>query len=186
MNALTLLKQDHGNVESLFKRYEALGDDDGPQKKEIVEKVSKELSKHAEAEEQVFYPKIRPRLEAQGIVLEALEEHHLMKVTLNELEKLPTSNERYDAKVTVLMENTRHHVKEEEEELFDQVRKHFKANELEEMGERMEQIKKAAPARPHPFSPDVPPFNIILGPATAVIDRMVNTGKDLVTKVLNR
>ncbi len=127
MNALTLLKQDHANVDSLFKRYEALAasDDANPvEKREIVEKVITQLSVHAELEEQLLYPAMRERLDDGDDVLEGIEEHHVAKVLLWELDKLPATSERFDAKMAVLMEMIRHHVEEEEEEggLFDQAR----------------------------------------------------------------
>jgi hypothetical protein len=81
--------------------------------------VIRELSIRASIEEQFLYPTARElsdTLDSQ--VLEALEEHHLAKATLAELEKMAPSDERFDAKMTVLMENIRHHVDEEEEDLF--------------------------------------------------------------------
>ena len=196
MNAITLLKQDHGNVEALFKRFEALTGDtqdaDPVEKREIADKVITQLSVHGEIEEQVIYPAMRAKVglgtQADRDVLEALEEHHMMKLALNELEKLPATNERFDAKFTVLMENVRHHVEEEEGEggLFEQCRKLFKANELNEMGQRMEDLKATVPTRPHPFSPDQPPFNALLGLPVAVFDRVITAGKELVTNALQQ
>ena len=189
MNAITLLKQDHGNVETLFKRYEALADDAKPtDKRDIVEKVITQLSVHAELEEQLLYPALRERLPEDGDVLEGIEEHHVAKVLLWELDKLPATSERYDAKMAVLMEAIRHHVGEEEEDggLFDQARKAFKGTELDEMGEKMADLRKVAPTRPHPLSPDQPPLNTLIGLPVAVLDRVYTTGKDLVTKALNR
>ena len=82
------------------------------------------LSKHAAIEEQVFYPEVRRAVSSLGDeVLEALEEHHVVKWTLSELEGMTPEDERFQAKVTVLMENVRHHVREEERDLFPQVRK---------------------------------------------------------------
>lgn len=190
MNAITLLKQDHGNVETLFKRFEALPDDAGPvEKRDIVEKVITQLSVHAEIEEQVLYPAMRAKSGPdEHDILEAIEEHHVAKVLLWELDKLPATSERFDAKMTVLMENIRHHVGEEEEDggLFDQCRKAFKANELEEMGDRMAELKKTVPTRPHPLSPDQPPFNTLVGLPVAVFDRIYTAGKQLVTTALKR
>jgi hypothetical protein len=189
MNALTLLKQDHSNVDSLFKRFEALADDASPaEKQEIVEKVITMLSVHAELEEQLLYPAMRAALDDDADVLEGIEEHHVAKVLLWELDKLPATHERFDAKMAVLIESIRHHVAEEEEDggLFDQARKALKGVELEEMGERMEELRKVAPTRPHPLSPDQPPFNTLVGLPVAVLDRVYTTGKELVTKALNR
>jgi hypothetical protein len=189
MNAITLLVQDHRNVEDLFKRFEALNAKaDRVEKRRIADKVIEQLSVHAEIEEQVLYPALRGAVDDPSDVLEGWEEHHLAKLALWELEKLPVTHERFDAKFTVLMENIRHHVGEEEEDggLFDQCRTAFGPDQLEQMGEQMAQLKKTVPNRPHPFSPDVPPFNTIVGLPVAVMDRAITVGKDVVGRVLHR
>ena len=187
MNALTLLKQDHNNVDALFIQFEEAGDRAFVEKRRTVDKIIEQLSIHATIEEQILYPAIRERLEnAQDTVLEALEEHHAVKATLAELEKLAPSHERFDAKVKVVIENVRHHVKEEEDELFPLVREAFTNQELEDLGETLEQAKTAAPTRPHPLIPDQPPLNVLLGVPVAVLDRVITTGREAVGKVLNR
>ena len=188
-NAITQLVQDHRNVEDLFKRFEALGQKGDPaEKRRIVEKVIEHLSIHAELEEQVLYPALRAAVDDPSDVLEGWEEHHLAKLSLWELEKLPTTHERFDAKFTVLMENIRHHVGEEEEKggLFDQCREAFGAAELEQMGTQMASLRKTVPTRPHPFSPDVPPFNTLVGLPVAVMDRAITMGNDVIRTVLRR
>src|SRR5688500_20140472 len=89
MNAITLLKTDHGNVDALFKQFEALGRDGDPaEKRRVVDHIIEQLSVHSSVEEQLLYPLLRDRLEDDFPILEALEEHHVAKVTLSELEKL--------------------------------------------------------------------------------------------------
>src|SRR4051812_2438440 len=122
MNALTPLKQDHQNVETLFERFEKAGTGGLPQKRQILDKIIAPLSVHAAIEEQLFYPAVREKLaDETPTILEALEEHHAAKLALREIENLPARAERFTAKVTVLIENVRHHVQEEEEELFAKV-----------------------------------------------------------------
>lgn len=187
MNALTLLKQDHGNVEELFHRFETAKPDDVEELARVRDLVVTQLSRHAVVEEQVFYPAIRERLgEATAFtVLEGLEEHHLVKVALSELEKLAPANERFRAKFTVLIENVRHHVEEEEGEMFPLVRDAFTVEELNTMGETMEKAKQAAPPRAHPFIPDVPPFNVLLGVPVAVLDGAITAGKHAVGRLVH-
>jgi hypothetical protein len=84
---------------------------------------------------------------------------------------MDASDERFDAKVTVLIESVRHHVKEEETELFPAVRAALGRKRLGEIGDLLEAAKKVAPAHPHPRSPDTPPGNVIAGAAAAVIDK---------------
>jgi hemerythrin superfamily protein len=191
MNALTLLKQDHQNVDALFERFEKAGPNANAEKRRIADKVIEHLSTHAAVEEQAFYPAVRAKLQSEeDTVLEALEEHHAAKLLLWELEKTPPQAERFDAKFTVLMETVRHHVKEEEDELFPKVREAFTVQELEDMGKAMAKAKDSAPTRPHPFQPDTPPANVLLALPVAVLDRLVTTGKQVVGqtvgKVLNR
>ena len=121
MDALTLLKADHQAVEAKFARFEALGPRAVKSKAAVVADVIEALSVHAAIEEQVLYPALRDRLgDEEGQVLEALEEHHVVKWVLSELDGMSPDHERFDAKFTVLIENVRHHVKEEESELFPQ------------------------------------------------------------------
>jgi hemerythrin superfamily protein len=186
MNALTFLKQEHQNVEALFKRFEDAGSNATKTKGQIAQKIIEHLSIHAAIEEQVFYPAVQSLPGMEDMVLEALEEHHGAKMFLMELEKLPPTFERYDAKMKVLMEQVRHHVQEEEEELFPQVREAMSVQQLEELGERLQKARETAPTRPHPFQPDRPPLNLVLGAPVAVWDRAVNTGKELVGRILSR
>src|SRR3954463_13266685 len=106
MNALALLKSDHANVEALFKEFEALEPDDMTGRRRVVDHIIEQLSVHAAIEEMVFYPAVREaNEEARSDVLESLEEHHVVKWLLSELESLPPAHERFDAKVTVVIEN---------------------------------------------------------------------------------
>lgn len=174
MDAITSLREDHRRVEKLFKQFEKLQKDDAPaaRKRELVGEMIRELSEHAAIEEQVFYPAVRREVEdAVDVVLEGLEEHHIVKWTLNELEGMAGDEERFDAKVTVLMESVRHHVEEEEGEMFPKVREVIKRKALQEMGEALEAARATAPTRPHPKAPDEPPGNLVGNPGASIIDR---------------
>ena len=172
MDAITLLKQDHKAVKQLFTQFDKLGDSAYTKKRQIVDKIIEELSIHAAIEEQVFYPAARAAVEeARNCVLESLEEHHIVKWLLSELDGLDPKAERFDAKVTVLKENVLHHAEEEESDLFPQVRAAMGRKALQDLGERLELAKKTAPNRPHPKAPDEPPANLVTGPVTAVADR---------------
>src|SRR4051812_2801714 len=141
-DAIVLLKNDHKEVERLFKQYEKLGSSAYKQKRKLVDSIIEELSKHAAIEEQHFYPTVRNNVEsAEETVLEGLEEHHIVKWTLSELVDLDPANERFSAKVTVLIESVRHHVKEEEGELFPEVREAMGRKALRELGDVLEQAK---------------------------------------------
>jgi hemerythrin superfamily protein len=193
MDAIALLKQDHKTVEGLFKQYEALGDRAVKQKQKVVAKIIRELAIHSAIEEMLFYPAVRAAAArnqsrtneaADDLVLESLEEHHIVKWTLAELEKMSPEDERYDAKMQVLMESVKHHVEEEEEDLFPKAQRLLK-NVLDDLGVRMEKAKKLAPTRPHPRSPDEPPGNFISGPIAAMADKGKDLVRDLAAKAKN-
>jgi hemerythrin superfamily protein len=183
MDAITLLKDDHRTVKGLFRKFEQAGDRAYATKQKLVEQITEELSVHAAIEEQIFYPSVRQAIEeAEGDVLESLEEHHIVKWTLSELEGMDPKDERYDAKVTVLIESVRHHIGEEEGDMFPKVRKALSRTQLAELGDLMERAKLAAPKRPHPRAPDEPPANLIGGPIIAILD----AGKEAVKKVTSK
>jgi hemerythrin superfamily protein len=175
MDAITILREDHKRVEKLFKQFEKLDKNGGGtrEKRGVVEQIVRELAQHAAIEEQVFYPSVRKEVaESDDTILEGLEEHHIVKWTLSELDGMTGDEERYDAKVTVLMESVRHHVEEEEGELFPQVREALGRKRLQEMGEALEAARRTAPTRPHPKAPDEPPANLVAGPAAAARDSL--------------
>ncbi|MEO7428956.1 MAG: hemerythrin domain-containing protein, partial [Acidimicrobiales bacterium] len=176
MDAITLLKNDHKTVEALFKRFEKAGDAAFTEKRQIVDRIIEELSVHAAVEEQLFYPVTRQTVpKTEDIALESLEEHHIVKWVLSELDGMDPTHERFDAKVTVLIENVRHHAKEEETEYFPMVRDALGRTALGELGEAMVAAKAVAPTHPHPKAPDTPPGNLLAGTAAGVVDRVGDT-----------
>ena len=173
MDAITLLKDDHRTVEQLFKRFEQAGERAHVQKRQIVDRIIEELSVHAAIEEQAFYPVARAAVpDTEDMALESLEEHHVVKWLLSELVDMDPAHERFDAKVTVLIENVRHHVEEEESDFFPKVRKQLGRNQLADLGETLADAKTSAPTRPHPRMPDTFPANLIAGTITGVVDRV--------------
>lgn len=176
MDAITLLKNDHKAVEALFKRFERAGDGAIVEKRTVVDKIIEELSIHSAVEEQLFYPVTRATVpETEDIALESLEEHHVVTWVLSELEGMSPEDERFDAKVTVLIENVRHHVKEEEEAYFPMVRAVLGRSALTDLGDAMVAAKKVAPTHPHRRAPDTPPGNLAVGTVAGVADRVGDT-----------
>ncbi|WP_336211814.1 hemerythrin domain-containing protein [Nonomuraea sp. LPB2021202275-12-8] len=149
MDAIVLLKEDHKTVEALFKRFEQAGERAHVEKRRLVDTITKELVTHAYIEEEIFYPEARAKVpETSDHVLESVEEHHVVVWMLSELKDLDPADERFTAKVTVLIENVRHHVEEEEKDWFPQVRAALGRKELQELGERMAKGKADAPDDP--------------------------------------
>jgi hemerythrin superfamily protein len=150
MDAITLLKDDHKTVEKLFKEFEKTKEAATPAaKRKLVRQMLKELTTHAYIEETIFYPTARAAVPGtEDHVLESVEEHHVVAWLLSELSHLDPDDETFDAKTTVLIENVRHHVEEEEQEWFPQVRKAMGRKELADIGERLEAAKAEAPTDP--------------------------------------
>ncbi|MFI8320506.1 hemerythrin domain-containing protein [Streptomyces sp. NPDC085529] len=149
MDGIVLLREDHKTVEKLFKEFERAGDDAPRRKRELADDVIRELTAHAWIEEQVFYPAAREAApDTKDHVLESVEEHHAVLWMLSELVGLDPEDERFDAKMTVLIENVRHHVEEEESDWFPEVRKAMGRKRLVELGERMAEERKNAPDSP--------------------------------------
>jgi len=123
-DAIKLLKADHDEVEELFAQYEKQKKRDGA-KAELIEKICNALTVHAQIEEEIFYPAAREALENEGeeLVDEAEVEHGSIKSLVEQLGAMSPDDELCDAKVKVLSEYVKHHVKEEEGELFPKLKK---------------------------------------------------------------
>jgi hemerythrin superfamily protein len=122
---IQLLTADHKQVDALFKQYEKLCDDDGSaaDRSALAEKICAMLTVHSTIEEEIFYPFARDAIEEQDLLDEALVEHASAKDLIEQIRASSPDAELYDAKVQVLGEYIRHHVKEEEGELFPKVKK---------------------------------------------------------------
>jgi hemerythrin superfamily protein len=146
-NAIEMLREDHRKVKDLFEHFEGTESGD---KKEIVDTTLRELEIHTSLEEEIFYPAARQALkktdseEGDDLMDEALEEHHVVKLVAAELKKMRSSDERYDAKFTVLAESVKHHIEEEENELFPKLESHIDG---EELGKKMMARKQKLQAR---------------------------------------
>jgi hemerythrin-like domain-containing protein len=124
-NALDLLKRDHNEVDTMFKQYEEISDGAGDmEKQDLVARICDALTVHATIEETIFYPAARRALDAEDADLlnEAAVEHQSLKDIIARLEAAPTDDPLYDAGVKVLSEYVKHHVREEENELFPKLR----------------------------------------------------------------
>jgi hemerythrin superfamily protein len=173
-DGIALLREDHRAVKKLFKEFFATGERAHATRRRIADRIISELSVHSGVEETVLYPRARlavPRADSE--VLEALEEHHIVKATCAELEKMKPADERFAAKMQVLMENVTHHIREEESELFPKLRKAFSRDEMLAMGEDMRAAKAVVPSRPHPHAPDQPPGNVAAATVAAPVDAAV-------------
>jgi hemerythrin-like domain-containing protein len=141
MNALELLREDHDRVDKLFQTVEAT--DEG-EHTELFDKINSELEVHTHIEETIFYPQIKDGgdEELQKLVAEGIEEHRQAKMFMRELAEMKTDGERFEAKLKVLMEDIKHHVQEEEGEMFEMIKKQFDESTLDDLGQELEEEKR--------------------------------------------
>ena len=144
-DAIELLTEDHRTVDELFEDYEAIKEEGADADKEaLVARICTALEAHATIEEEIFYPAAREALDDdEGDMLDEAEvEHEHVKILVDELKSMTAGETLYDAKVKVLSEYVKHHVEEEEGEIFPAVRDADLDLEAlgAEMSERKEQL----------------------------------------------
>jgi len=134
--ALEMLEADHRKVEMLFDQYEEMKEGAGEdEKRELSQRICMELKVHTQIEEEIFYPWARENMEEEDLIEEAQVEHQSAKDLIAQLEGAGEIDETYDAKVKVLGEYVKHHVQEEENEMFPKVES--MQEELDELGQEM-------------------------------------------------
>jgi hemerythrin superfamily protein len=148
-DAVVLLRDDHKEIRRLFKEFQRAGEDAEARKGKLVDQILEALIVHTYLENECMYPEVRKLLpDLEDDVLESYEEHHVADVLCLELAAMRPSDERFDAKVTVLIENVTHHIEEEEQEWFPKVREGLGRKQLQEIGARMVELRSKAPRKP--------------------------------------
>jgi hemerythrin superfamily protein len=149
VNAIKLLETYHQHVKDLFRKYEDLPENGFDKKAELSKEIFQELMVHTTIEEEIFYPEIKEKVQKlDELVTEGFEEHHVVEMLMEELKGMKPQDEAFDPKLKVLMENVRHHIGEEEKQMFPGLKP--MRDELDELGDRMAQRKselKSAAAR---------------------------------------
>lgn len=147
-DAIVMLKDDHKEIRAVFREFQKASTTKA-RKQKLVERMIELLTVHTYIENEVMYPRVRalvPELEED--ILESFEEHHVADVLVMELVPMKASDERFEAKTTVLIENVTHHIEEEEQDWFPKVREALGRKQLQEIGAEMAEAKKTAPRRP--------------------------------------
>jgi len=151
MNAIDLLTEDHRRVKRLLSELEDTTTRGVKTRTELFERLERDLVAHEAIEEEIFYPALRDHPKARELVLESYVEHEVVDRLLGELKSTPVDDEVWGPKARVMIENLRHHVEEEETELFKKARAAFDREELDELGQRMarrkEELAASASAR---------------------------------------
>ena len=171
MNVIELLEQDHSEVDELFRRVNL--SDKAESIDELTKQIVHDLSVHAAVEEQFVYPLIRVKVDGGGdLADEAIEEHQQAKRLLADLEKLDAGSAEHSAAMQELIESVRHHVEEEEGEVFPKLRAEVDEGTLDKMGALVEQAKKVVPTHPHPLVPGTATAQLLAGPWAAMADKV--------------
>ncbi len=179
-DVIEILEHDHREVEQMFSELETLRgastDAAKSRLKDLTDQVTIELVRHSVAEEVLVYPMVEDKVSAEEAE-HARKEHAEAEETLHRLEKLDADDPAFDDELATLMEEIRHHIEDEEGEMFAHMRQVIDADELRKLGARVESFKKVAPTRPHPNVPNEPLPRAAAGPAASLFDRM----RDLAT-----
>lgn len=145
-SALDLLKADHGKVTEMFAEYEKTNSEN--KKRQLASDICNALTIHAQVEEELFYPEVQAALHDKELVPEATVEHGVIKDLIAQIESDQQGGEMFDARIKVLSEYVKHHVKEEQNEIFPKVKQ--SSLDLAELGARMtEQFETLRAERHH-------------------------------------
>jgi hemerythrin superfamily protein len=160
MDAIEMLKQQHREVDELFEELEGAGENARKTKERVFRRIADAMAIHAGIEEKLFYPASKAP-DTEELLREAVEEHLSVKRVISDLLESGPEDEQFDARCQVLKEQIEHHVEEEEEELFPKVRKLCSKEELEDLGNRMQQLadqleEEGEPAASIPGQTDAP------------------------------
>jgi hemerythrin superfamily protein len=148
-DAIVILKEDHKTIKKLFSEFQNAGENADVAKGRIVKRIIEELTVHTYLENEVMYPEVRTLLpDLEDDVLESYEEHHVADLLCMELFAMDAGDERFEAKTKVLIENVTHHIDEEEQDWFPKVRDGVGRKQLQELGARMNDMRKDAPRTP--------------------------------------
>ena len=171
-DVVTTLTDDHRAVERVFGELEGRQGD--PQhRRDLADHVIAELVWHSVAEEQYLYPAARKALaDGDQLADHEISEHAEAECTMKDLDGLDPTDPRFDELLGKLMHEIRHHVEDEESDLFPRMRQACSEEDLIELGEKIMRAKETAPTRPHPAAPDKPPMNKLLAPGAGLVDWM--------------
>jgi len=169
---ISVITADHRHVERVFAELES-GRGTPEHRRNLADHVIAELVRHSVAEEQFMYPAARKYLEnGDELADHETEEHAEAEEVMKQLEDVPATDPRFDELLGRLMDDIRHHIEDEEQDLLPKLQSACSAEELRDLGEKVERAKKTAPTRPHPSAPDRPPMNLVLDTGAGFIDKI--------------
>jgi hemerythrin-like domain-containing protein len=170
-DVVDILTSDHHEVLELVQQIPSV--EDANVRREMAEIVIAELMRHSVAEEMHVYPVMRERLpNGDDEVQHDVAEHQQLEEVMKELESVDANDAGFFDVMSRLEEVLRDHIADEENDQFPQLRSTIPAEELVEIGRKVEAAKKAAPTRPHPAAPHSELFHKALGPGVGLVDRL--------------
>jgi hemerythrin-like domain-containing protein len=174
-DVVDVLTADHREFDRIFTQLEGLLGRSDPEslrrKRELVDEVTIGLVKHSVAEETQVYPRVEKQVDKDEAE-HAKEEHAEAEETMKRLERMDPEDPEFDAVVTQLIREIRHHVEEEEGRMFTELRASFTRDELVEMAEKVAAVKKIAPTRAHPMTPNEAGVRLAVGPVASLLDHL--------------
>ncbi|UOY03146.1 hemerythrin domain-containing protein [Blastococcus sp. PRF04-17] len=174
-DVVDLLSADHREFDRIFTELEQLigkqDQDAVRRKRELVDEVTIGLVKHSVAEETQVYPRVEKELD-QEEAEHSKEEHAEAEETMKRLERMDADDPEFDAAVTELIREIRHHVEHEEGRMFAELRARFSREELVQMAGQVEMVKKIAPTRAHPMTPNEAGVRLAVGPVASLLDHL--------------
>ena len=174
-DVVELLTTDHREFERIFQQLETLRgatDEQSVQRKrQLVDEVTIGLVKHSVAEETQVYPQVQKKIDKEEAE-HSKEELAEAEETMKRLERMDPDDPDFDGAVDELIREIRHHVQGEESRMFTELRASFTADELMAMADQVEAVKKIAPTRAHPMTPNEPGVRLAVGPVASLLDHL--------------
>jgi hemerythrin-like domain-containing protein len=174
-DVVEVLTADHREFDRIFTELEGLRGRSEPEtlqrKRELVDEVTIGLVKHSVAEETQVYPRVEKQVDKEEAE-HSKEEHSEAEETMKRLERMDPGDPEFDPAVEELIREIRHHVEHEESRMFTELRASFTRDQLVEMAGQVETVKKLAPTRPHPMTPNEPGVRLAVGPVASLIDHL--------------
>jgi hemerythrin-like domain-containing protein len=174
-DVVDVLTEDHREFDRIFTELERLRGRMEPdvltRKRELVDEVTIGLVKHSVAEETQVYPRVEKQVD-KGEAEHSKEEHAEAEETMKRLERMDPADPGFDDAVAELIREIRHHVEHEESRMFTELRATFSRDELVKMAQQVETVKKIAPTRAHPMTPNEPGIRMAVGPVASLLDHL--------------
>jgi hemerythrin-like domain-containing protein len=174
-DVVDVLTADHREFDRIFTELEGLHGRSDPEalrrKRELVDEVTIGLVKHSVAEETRVYPRVEKQVDKDEAE-HSKEEHAEAEETMKRLERMDSGDPEFDGAVAELIREIRHHVEHEESRMFTELRASLSREELVAMAEQVEAIKKIAPTRAHPMTPNEAGVRLAVGPVASLLDHL--------------